>query len=379
MLPLHSSCGLSHTDGTIYVGYVDGLYAVNPDGTLRWSFGTGDQVRSSPTVASDGTIYFGSDDEYLYAVNPDGSQKWRYQTGGSVYSSPAIGADGTVYAADNWDDLLYAIAPNGTLKWTFGTGRAIESSPAIGPDGTIYIGSEDNYLYAVNPDGSQKWKYNTGGDVHSSPTVDADRGAIYVGSNSDKVFAIDTSGTLMWETSLGHDVGYSSPALSDPNDVLYIGDVSGKFFVIDIDSGEIICSNDHSWRITSPAIDDPANNGGNWCVWYNEFCTAIYKVCSPPLGVEEGCSSAKNRLHLDVCPNPCVTSARISFVLPSRAQVSIEIYDIAGSLVRTLVTGTRSAGEHTLEWDAENLARGIYFCKLTTETGTLIRKQILIK
>ena len=63
----------------------------------KWAFKTGDWVRSSPAIGSDGTIYVGSDDDNLYAINPDGSMKWRFKTGSYVFSSPAIGSDGTIY------------------------------------------------------------------------------------------------------------------------------------------------------------------------------------------------------------------------------------------------------------------------------------------
>ena len=96
------------SDGTLYVGSMDGrLYAVNPDGTQKWVFTTGDIIYSSPAISSDGTIYVGSDDNKLYAVNPDGGQKWAFTTvdpiedvyTGRIQSSPAIGSDGTIYVS----------------------------------------------------------------------------------------------------------------------------------------------------------------------------------------------------------------------------------------------------------------------------------------
>jgi outer membrane protein assembly factor BamB len=44
------------------------LYAINPDGTLKWKYLTGSAMESSPAIASDGTIYVGSGDNYLYAI-----------------------------------------------------------------------------------------------------------------------------------------------------------------------------------------------------------------------------------------------------------------------------------------------------------------------
>jgi hypothetical protein len=90
----------------------------------------------------------GSGDGKIYAVNQDGSLKWTFQTGDVVYSSPLVGPDGTIYVA-SWDRYVYAIDPNGVQKWAFETGNGVFSSPAMGPDGAIYIGSSDGKLYAI--------------------------------------------------------------------------------------------------------------------------------------------------------------------------------------------------------------------------------------
>lgn len=86
--------------------------------------------------------------------------KWSYTTGGDVKSSPAIGADGTIYVG-SCDDNLHAINADGSLQWSYTTGYYVKSSPAIGADGTIYVGSWDDDLYAINADGSLKWSYDT--------------------------------------------------------------------------------------------------------------------------------------------------------------------------------------------------------------------------
>jgi len=171
---------------------------------LKWSFTTGDQVMSSPTIGADGTIYVGSFDNKLYAINPDGSQRWSFATGASVYSSPAIGADGTIYVG-SLDKKLYAINPDGSQRWSFTTGGSIYSSPAIRADGTIYVGSFDNKLYAINPDGSQKWSFTIGKMVFSSPAIAA-TGNIYVGSYDTNLYAITGEYDLTISSTAGGSV-----------------------------------------------------------------------------------------------------------------------------------------------------------------------------
>jgi len=110
--------------------------------------------KGHPSIADDGTIYFPSTDDYLYALYPNGTLKWKSKTGWGAGSSVAIG-EGTLYIAV---DKLYAIYPNnGTKKWTLDVGRNDYTSPAISADGTIYV-SADKSLVAVNPDGTEKWR-----------------------------------------------------------------------------------------------------------------------------------------------------------------------------------------------------------------------------
>ena len=217
-------------DGTIYVGsYLNKLYAMNPDGTLKWTYEGTQRFASSPAIGSDGTIYVGSKDKKLHAVNPDGTLKWTYETGNYIYigSSPAIGSDGTIYVGSK-DTKLYAINPDGTLKWTYETGGCVYSTPAIGSDGTIYVGSYDHKLYAINPDGTFKWSYETGDRIRkSSAAVDA-AGTIYIGSQDKKFYAINPDGTLKWSYETG-DVFESTPAIGSDGTV-YIGPKDNKLY-----------------------------------------------------------------------------------------------------------------------------------------------------
>ena len=251
--------------GTIYIGsfFGGGLYALNPNGSLLWRYVIPDSsIASSPAVAPDGTIYFGSmegsNEGYIYAMNPDGTRKWRYPTGYYIVSDPAIGPDGTIYIGSG-DTYLYAMNPTGSLKWRFKTGDVIKGSPSIAADGTVYIGSYDHYLYALYPNnGTMKWRCYPGG-TEANPSIAAD-GTIYIGSN--RLYAINPNGTIRWQLNLGPNNDYitqSAPAIS-ADGTIYVG--------TDIDNGyggEIIAVNPNGteqwrklianeWVDSSPAI-----------------------------------------------------------------------------------------------------------------------------
>jgi outer membrane protein assembly factor BamB len=229
-ISLNSSPAIG-TDGTIYVGSSDSaLYAVNPDGTLKWRFLTGRNVESSPAIAPDGIVYFGSDDHYVYSVNPDGILKWRYSTDGDV-TSPAIAADGTVYV-DSRDGYLYALNPDSTLKWRYPVGGRMYGSPAIAADGTVYVGSNGDTLCALKPDGTLRWQYGVGEDIRSSPAIGSD-GTVYFGAEHYGGFrALNPDGTMKWRCF--YKTVRASPAIASDGTV-YIGS-SGTLYALNADS-----------------------------------------------------------------------------------------------------------------------------------------------
>ena len=146
-----SSTPAIHPDGSlIYVSSLDmNLYCISSAGTKIWNFPIiqlAAKTPSSPSLGPDGTIYIGSNDNKLFAVNPDGTEKWHYTTGFDVRSSPAVGADGTIYFGA-WDGFLYALNPDGTRKWWHLTQGSIFSSPSIDGTGSVVVPSWDGYVY----------------------------------------------------------------------------------------------------------------------------------------------------------------------------------------------------------------------------------------
>ena len=83
-------------------------------------------------------------------------------------------------------------------------------------------------------------------------------------------------------------------------------------------------------------------------------------------------------------PNPFNPTTRIDYSLPSSQTVKLDIYNIQGQLVRTLVDGTMPAGNHTVEWDAttesgSQIASGVYLYRITAGGNTESRKMNFVK
>lgn len=208
------------TDGTIYFGSYDNhLYALNGDGTQKWAYEIRTNTSSSPAVSDDGTIYIGDDYGWLYAISSGGNLVWEVKLGNELKASPSIGRDGNIYAG-TLSSGLKAVSQIGLEVWTAPTGTILSSSAAVGPDSTIYVGSLDGALYAIRSSGSQKWKYQTGNQIYSSPAIDTD-GTIYFGSTDHNLYALNTDGTLKWSYDTGVPI-HSSPAIGTDG-TIYIG------------------------------------------------------------------------------------------------------------------------------------------------------------
>lgn len=83
-------------------------------------------------------------------------------------------------------------------------------------------------------------------------------------------------------------------------------------------------------------------------------------------------------------PNPFNATTKILFDLPRESRVTLEIYNILGQRVHTLLDETKSAGSYTIEWNSRDnsgrtVASGIYFYLLKTEDETVTKKMVLLK
>jgi len=227
---IYSSATIS-SNGMVYIGSWDGnLYAIGPNGAQVWCYDIGRNISATPAIGQDGTIYVGSD--RLYAINPDGTLKWvvDYSSGTSGQAtSPAIDSDGTIYTSSG-DDFA-AVNCDGTVKWIYNFDSQdqgpIFSSPAIAADGTIYVGTfggdqGKGKLYALNRDGTVKWSYKVGEPIYSSPAIGAD-GTIYFASQyHHTIIALSSQGDVKWEAGSA-GTGWSSPAVSSDG-IIYIGE-----------------------------------------------------------------------------------------------------------------------------------------------------------
>jgi len=79
-------------------------------------------------------------------------------------------------------------------------------------------------------------------------------------------------------------------------------------------------------------------------------------------------------------PNPFNNETTITYTLPQDGEVSLKVFDLQGREVAALGTGHQALGTHSVTWDAEGAASGVYFIRLTVDGGqSSVRKVVLMK
>jgi outer membrane protein assembly factor BamB len=81
-------------------------------------------------------------------LSPNGTLKWRFETAGRIRSSARVDRQGSVYFGSQ-DDFLYGLDANGQLLFRHNLGRDVDSSPVIDSRGTLLVGADDGSLYAL--------------------------------------------------------------------------------------------------------------------------------------------------------------------------------------------------------------------------------------
>lgn len=116
------------------------------------------------------------------------------------------------------------------------------------------------------------------------------------------------------------------------------------------------------------------------CAWFDlpagviplDLPQIAYKFCED-VEIPEKFSISQNY------PNPFNDQTVIDYALPEPTYVSLEIYDILGRRVTTLVNSQQPAGYHQVVWNSDNVSSGMYFYKIQADKFIETKKMLLLK
>lgn len=235
-------------DNTIYMASRNAVYAISPEGTLKWKYEDtegGFEVytgNGSQCVSFDDNNIYVCASEYgemfkLVALNKDGTLKWATKGNDDIhlnFSFPSIVHKDKIYLISQSGDL-FCIDKTGKVKWRYELNKSFEIKTLAGlmdlaipvdSKGNIYLPG-DGGLHCINSDGIQKWVYNLGGNF-GWPAIQNDTCCVYGEDsvhNNINIFALTSAGKLAWKALLGSDINYFynypvPPVLIDDGSIL---------------------------------------------------------------------------------------------------------------------------------------------------------------
>jgi hypothetical protein len=126
-------------------------------------------------------------------------------------------------------------------------------------------------------------------------------------------------------------------------------------------------------------LAERANHGDNQKIKAGEVPVGAVLYKGSVKSVDWGFDTPNSYALYNNYPNPFNPTTTIQYDLPKAAHVSLKVYDCLGKVVASLANGEESAGRHLIQFDASNLASGVYVCRLQAQGFVATKRLLLLK
>jgi len=213
--------------------------------------------------------------------------------------------------------------------------------------------------------------YLTPGYLHAQPGIPEDPDlaiphAPMLTSPDSSAADVVLAPMLEWE-EVAFAESYDLQLAGDQNFTNLITDTTGLKNA-EYQTGELEKQTTYYWRVR--AIGDTTKS--DWsATWYFDTKSATYADGDPGLPGE---------LELrQNYPNPFNPTTKISYVIPEESSVRLDVYDITGRRVATLVNEHQQPGRYAVSFDAKHLASGVYTYRIAAGDHVKFRQATLVK
>ncbi|MCB1060960.1 MAG: T9SS type A sorting domain-containing protein [Calditrichaeota bacterium] len=300
------------------------------------------------------------DDDVPYSIQPDGSGGW-YLAGHGLYDDPG---DLNVYVAH-----LSACGELANVRWLLHPVDDDErlSDGALAPGGQIVlcgnildsVGERSWLVYGVSLDTCNvapctfDWVTPDYDELVETPDV------TFSWTRANDPDGDDVTYLLHWES----DYFYPTPDEQDVvlTDTFYVASVPWPVTPLD----EIFTFH---WRVWATDGQDTVEAASGENVFRMDITLDADEVALTPGSFE-----------LVAYPNPFNPTTTLTFSVDKTQAVTLDLFDVQGRLVETLVNETVGAGTHSVAFDGSNLSSGIYFANLRAGAKTRVTKLVLMK
>ena len=392
------------SDAEFVIAEAPAITVVAPNGGESWEIGSTQEIKwSSINVDGPVKIELTRNGEIFETIteSTDNTGSFRWTTTGPVSDSclVRISAGDVADSSDAFFAIVAApvinvVSPNGGEKWSIGENYEIAWS-SVNTSGFVDIElTRDNGVTwetladSIADDGSFTW--TVVGPTSNACLVriaDADGAPTDV---SDALFSIIEHPSLtlltpaaddVWKVGSNQDVTWESVNIGDKIKIELSRDGGDNWETLIANT-----SNSGSWtwtvqqpvsdncyiRITDVASGLSDKNDGAFLI---KFPTGVAKIDGD---IPDDFALLQNY------PNPFNPETRITYQLPERADVTVQVYNIQGGLVATLVSETQSAGTYMITWNGKDdsgaqMPSGVYFYRIAADNFNMTKRMMLMK
>ena len=388
---------------------------LDKDGNVQWikTYG-GNEGRFITSTSDDGIIVTASEKQLSYSnvlamkLDKDGSVLWKSAFAGT---------------GNDWVTSHVNTSDNGVII----TGSTKSND---GDFTGMNKGGTDFFAIKLDRDGRLQWKRNIGGQADegfgavaattdgnfvltgSTYSIDGDFDGMPIDHRAEVVVVkIDTTGSILWKKYFGgtyNDLGISIATKTDGSILVTgcAGSADGDFidlgkrgdfdiFVLQLDAqGNLLRKRlyggtnwDNPYSIATTSYGEVLVTGFTCSVDFDfkRNCSATYDIFVIKLDTDSlypdtsTIEDTTSSTPLLIAPNPLSPSSTIQFALDNPSHVRIDLLNALGQAFEFLFNGYSDSGTHTLPLDISSLTSGVFWVRMTTDTGVQTAQVSLVK
>lgn len=326
--------------------------------------------------------FWAAGDSGIVIVSTDAGTTWNIRSPGTNVSFSSIFSRGsaTAYVIGESGSCFYS--EDAGMSWAPRPVPTIEDLNAgIGPtSGTTLhalVGGNNGVIFKTTDAGINWTQSNSG----TSNNINA------FGFGAGKIIAVGNNGTILNSTDAGDTwSSNTSPTIDNLFSVSSSGQ-NASWIIACGSNGTIIKSTDNgdTWFLqSSPTSEDlfsasAFSNSIHFAVGNNGIVLKTIDGGGNPVNIEDVMDMPLQfEVHQNY-PNPFNPTTKIKYAIPNFGFITLQVYNLLGEVVATLVNEQQPAGNYEVSFDAANLSSGIYLYKIQAGNYTDVKKMILLR